>query len=220
MQKMIDEYFTADAVSPSEMDMLWAKGWRHTGEIFFRFTQMQHHDGVYHVVPLRIRLGDFRKSKHQRRVWNKNQDLRHEIRPICVTDEMQVLFRRHRVRFEHDAPQSLYNFLSFEPATVPCEAVEVAVYDADELVALSFLDLGEMATSSIYGMFHPAYSDRSLGLYTMLLEIEYAQSLGKTWYYHGYCYQEPSFYDYKKRFNALEYFDWKDTWKSLSRGSL
>lgn len=211
-QPYINEYFFADTILPEELDQLWASGWRHCGETFFRFTEMEHHDGTYHVVPLRIRLEHFEMRKSQRRIWNKNQHWQRIIRPIQLTDETHLLFRRHKARFKHDAPLSIYNFLSAEPATVPNEAVEVAVYDNDELIAVSYLDLGETATSSIYAMFSPDYASFGLGIFTMLCEIEYSKYLGKTLYYHGYSYQEPSFYDYKKTFNAIEAYNWRGQW--------
>ncbi|HNM06329.1 MAG TPA: hypothetical protein PKK05_25645, partial [Leptospiraceae bacterium] len=56
-------------------------------------------------------------------------------------------------------------------------------------------------------------SKRSLGIYTMLLEIEYSIQMKKDYYYPGYAYVETSFYDYKKNFNGLEYLDWNKGWK-------
>jgi hypothetical protein len=34
-------------------------------------------------------------------------------------------------------------------------------------------------------------------------------------YYHGYGTEEPSHYDYKKRFAGLEFYDWKGNWRLL-----
>jgi len=48
----------------------------------------------------------------------------------------------------------------------------------------------------------------------MILELEYAIRKGYTYYYHGYCYDVASFYDYKKRFLAMESYNWKETWQS------
>jgi arginine-tRNA-protein transferase len=83
------------------------------------------------------------------------------------------------------------------------------VFDGSELVALSYLDLGERATSSVYGMFEPAHSRRSLGIYTMLLEIEFSRRRGCAFYYPGYATREPSAYDYKKQFQGLEVLNWE-----------
>ena len=57
-------------------------------------------------------------------------------------------------------------------------------------------------------MFHPEESSRRLGIFTMLLELDWAQQNGMTFYYPGYAYREPSHYDYKKEFRGLEYYDW------------
>jgi arginyl-tRNA--protein-N-Asp/Glu arginylyltransferase len=83
----------------------------------------------------------------------------------------------------------------------------------ERMVAASFLDLGMAAVSSVYGIFDPSESHRSLGIFTMLKELEYAAELGCRMYYHGYACQEPSPYDYKKRFAGLEFYDWEGNWR-------
>ncbi|HEY0658296.1 MAG TPA: hypothetical protein VGD05_07470, partial [Pyrinomonadaceae bacterium] len=107
--------------------------------------------------------------------------------------------------------------LSADAARVPCEAMEVCVYDDEKLLAASFFDVGEKAISSVYAMFEPTETRRSLGIYTMLLEIEYARTNAVEFYYQGYAYEGNSFYDYKKRFNGLERYDWCGNWKSYEK---
>jgi arginine-tRNA-protein transferase len=67
-------------------------------------------------------------------------------------------------------------------------------------------------------MFEPSAARRSLGIFTMLLEIEYARTGAKQLYYQGYAYEGNSFYDYKKRFGSLESFDWRGNWHSFDAG--
>ena len=50
----------------------------------------------------------------------------------------------------------------------------------------------------------------------ILRGIDYAKELGLKYYYPGYAYVEPSFYDYKKRFSGLEYLDWQAGWKPFN----
>ncbi len=163
-------------------------------------------------MPLRIRLSDFSLSKSQRRNLERNQDLQIIIRPILIDDEKERLFHRHKTRFEEYPPESIYVFLSREPATVPSEAFELCVYDNEKLVAVSFFNAGNDAVSGIYAMFEPTEVKRGLGIFTMLLEIKYAQDNEKNFYYQGYAYEGESFYDYKKRFRALEMYDWAGRW--------
>ena len=67
-------------------------------------------------------------------------------------------------------------------------------------------------------MFDPACSQRSLGIFTLLLELEYAIRNKKKFYYLGYAYEGASFYDYKKRFKGTEVFDWKGRWEKYETG--
>jgi arginine-tRNA-protein transferase len=212
------QYFEASYVSPRQLDILWAHGWRHFGTYFYRYWINLTEEGIRHVLPLRIRLSDFTLSESQRRIRRRNQDLRVVIQPTVIDTATLVLFERHKQRFTRNIPDSIYSFLSHEPASVPCRNEEIAVYDGERLVAKSFLDLGNQATSSVYGIFDPEYAKRSLGIFTMLLEIAYSQSRGDTFYYPGYAYHEPSHYDYKKRFTALEWFDWQGHWHPLPNG--
>jgi arginine-tRNA-protein transferase len=204
----VNEYFFAQSVEPGLLDWLLAHGWRHFGVYFYRYSQDHFGGQTRNVRPVRVALDDFRLSKTQRRVWRKNADLRAVIRPAAIDEAKIAMFERHKARFTHNVPHSLYDFLSDAPASVPGDGRECCVYDGDTLLAASFFDVGAESVSAVYAMFEPAASARSLGLYTMLCEIEFARAHGKRFYYQGYCHDTPSFYDYKKRFSGLQYYDW------------
>ena len=213
----INEEFYTLSVSPQQLDALLASGWRHFGEQFFRYNINFYKGEMRRVLPFRIRLADFEISKSQRRVLKRNQDLKIVFRPIEINSEKEDLFERHKQRFNHAIPDSLYDFLSFEPANVPCKALEVSVYESKKLLAASFFDVGATAISAVYAMFEPTEISRSLGIFTMLLTINYAVENGKTFYYPGYAYEGNSFYDYKKRFSALETFNWNRDWLKFEK---
>jgi arginine-tRNA-protein transferase len=82
-------------------------------------------------------------------------------------------------------------------------------------VAASLLDLGQDSVSSVYAVFHPDESRRSLGIFTMLKEMEFAAQRGCTWYYPGYACHQASPYDYKKQFRGTEWYDWHGRWHPL-----
>ena len=214
----INEEFYAAAVTPAQLDTLLADGWRHFGTTFFRYSLGIYEFDIRLVIPLRVRLSQFSLSKSQRRVLRENADVHVSIRPIEITDESVVLFERHKTRFTTGVPDSIYDFLSDAPARVPCEAREVTVRLDGRLIAVSYFDVAENAVSAIYGMFDPDLASRSLGIFTMLKEIEFATDTGKELYYQGYSYDGPSFYDYKKRFRGTESFDWKGNWKPFCAG--
>jgi arginine-tRNA-protein transferase len=206
-------FFMTDRVDPAEMDLLWEHGWRHFGASFFRYSTAEHGGRTCHVTPLRIDLDRFSPSRSQRRVLEKNRDVQVVIGDTTIDSSKVALFERHRRRFKDNVPDSLHDFLSENPATVPCRNQEICVYGGGRLLAMSFLDIGETATSAVYAAFEPDEHRRSLGIFTMLRAIEYSRSLGMRYYYPGYAYRESSMYDYKKNFSGLEFLDWLTGWR-------
>lgn len=214
-KSLIFEQSDIEKVSAKELDYYLASGWRHFGRHFFRYNLSIHQEEVCRVFPLRINLADYQHRQSFKKIWRKNQDFKVVIQPLVVTAEKLQLFEVHRAKFTENSPQSLYDFIS-PLANTPIHPYEVSVYDQDRLIACSFLDVGGESTSSIYGMFDLDYHAYSLGIYTMLVEIMYSKEQGKKHYYHGYCYDISSFYDYKKKFPATEWFDWQGNWLRLS----
>lgn len=213
MTAFINEYFLRHRVSPEEMDKLWARGWRHFGEYFFRYSIAWHAGNAETVVPLRIELSKFEPSRSQKRALSRNRDLTVAVRPTLIDDFKQELFHRHKQRFSHNVPDSIYNFLSANPSDTPCPNREIAVFANGQLVGVSFLDIGKTSTSSVYAVFEPEESKRSLGVFMILQAIRHSRELGYRYYYPGYTYRGASFYDYKKNFAGLEAYDWQTGWK-------
>lgn len=213
---IINEEFYAETVEPGMLDMLLADAWRHFGTHFFRYNFGVFECEIRRVIPLRIRVQDFGPSKSQRRVLRRNADLQTEFRPSNITSETVDLFEHHKQRFKRGVPTSIYDFLSRDPVSSPTSGFEVTVHREDKLLAASFFDIGRASISSIYAIFDPDESSRSLGIFTMLKEIEYAIANGKKYYYPGYAYEGESYYDYKKRFTATEVFDWNGNWEEFS----
>ena len=59
------------------------------------------------------------------------------------------------------------------------------------------------------------FGDDTLDAVGPLLGADFAFENGKKYYYHGYAYEGISFYDYKKRFRALESYDWQGNWEDF-----
>lgn len=212
---VINQYFFCDKVRPDLMDSLWSEGWRHFGSYFFRYEKLTSTKNNFSVTPLRIALAKFEYSKSQKRILKKNSDLTVIMRDAFIDEEKEKLFFAHRVRFKENIPDSIYTFLSNNPAKIPCNTQEICLFQDGKLLAASFLDVGSKAASSIYTIFDPIEEKRSLGIFVILLSIDYSIKTGLEYYYPGYAYKEPSHYDYKKKFSALEYYDWKNAWTKL-----
>ncbi len=214
------EAFICDSALPLIMDRLWAAGWRHFGNYFFRYSTQESDDGSeQRITPLRIRVADFRPSKSQRRVWMGNSGLRHEIAPVRMDDDLRSLFQKHKTRFRSNVPESIEDFLGDTPERGPCVSRMLRVFDGERLLAASFFDVGAKAASSVYAMFDPSESNRRLGTYTLLLEVDFCRMHGLEHLYTGYATQEHSAYDYKKLFRPSEWLEWGAGWKILGDGS-
>lgn len=214
MTRFINEQFLRRKVEPELMDKLWAQGWRHFGEYFFRYSIAYHEGGAQTVIPLRIELSKFEPSRSQKRALNRNSDLKVIVRPSFIDEFKQQLFDRHKQRFNHNVPDSIFDFMSASPSDTPCPNLEIAVFEDDRLIGVSFLDVGKTSTSSVYAMFEPEESKRSLGVFMILQAIRHSRELGCRYYHPGYAYRGPSFYDYKKNFAGLESYDWQTGWNS------
>lgn len=211
--EFINEYFDADAPIRSDVfDHLLADGWRHFGTYFTRYNLGIHRDEIRQVLPLRVRLRDFIPSKSQTRVLKKNRDIEITIGKPMISKKVIALFERHKLRFTDHVPESIYTFIS-RHSKIPTELYQLTAKLDGKIIAVSFFDCGIASVSAIYACFEPSERNRSLGIYTMLKVMEWGISQGMLYYYPGYAYVGPSFYDYKKRFAALECYDWRGEWQ-------
>jgi arginine-tRNA-protein transferase len=216
---LVFEHFLEETVSPERMDALWAAGWRHFGPEFFR-TSLTEHGGRWDIVlPLRVDLARFVPRKSQRRVLRRNADLDVAVGPARITGADREMFARHKRRFRDNVPERLEDFLGDRPGEVPGPCLEFRCLRAGETVAVSYLDVGREAVSSVYGMFEPAEAGRGLGTFTLLRELAWARASGKRYAYPGYATVGASHYDYKKRLGALETLDWATlAWRRFEPG--
>ncbi len=212
----INEYFLRSHVSAEMMDNLWANGWRHFGSYFFRYSHLEKDKTFFRVQPLRVRLEHSSLSRSQQRTLKKNNDVTLLVKPAYIDPEVEALFQRHKTRFKDNVPESLRIFLSDQPERKPCQCGSLCLYLGQQLVGVSYLDIGESSSSSVYQCFEPTLSKRGLGILMMLLAVQVSRDLGKTFYYPGYAFKEPSFYDYKKTLRGLEVYDWHSHWLPLS----
>jgi leucyl-tRNA---protein transferase len=200
--------FTGTQMSGVEFDGMMEIGWRMLGSSFIRHNVTFWDDEICKTIPLRIDLQQFQLSKSQRKVLRKNGDLFIKMAIPQLTPEKHELFHKHTNRFSQNKPESLYNFLSDYCHVLPVPGAEFIVTENEKMIACSYSHLGENCLNSTYCYFDPEFQVRSLGLFTLLIEIIYALKMEKRYYYLGYCYNVPSQFDYKKGFNGLETMDW------------
>lgn len=200
-------------VSPDDLDALWASGWRHFGTEFFRSSLMVDEMCLKRQVALRIEVPEFQLSRSQKRTLKRNTDLDWHFAAAKPGKEEYALFERHKSRFARNVPEHLREFLGECPDKHPGPCLQLSVRHEGRLVAASYLSLGARSCSSVYAVFDPDESRRRLGILTMLLELEFANTRALTHYYSGYATLESSCYDYKKDFSGLSFYDWGQGWR-------
>lgn len=221
LENVIDERADMTQISPIQLDQMLEQGWRLLGYRFVRHNFSSWGRRLCQTIPVRLRLSSFSLSKSQRQVLKRNKDLYIVEGPARFDAERERLFELHRQRFKEKQATTLASFVHREsPHILPTEGQELAVYLDGKLIACSFFHLGEKAVSATYCVFDPSYPKRSLGIFTMLLELLIAQDRGKEFYYHGYVHDVPSQFDYKLNFSGLEAMDWESgQWEPAPKGS-
>lgn len=205
------------AVPPEQLDRLLNLGWRHFGPTFFRYSLFVGERSMRWVQPVRVDLHRCELTASQRRIWRRNADLEVAAAPARLDAEHEELFCRHRTRFQDDVPPSLADFFGHDLAGYPCPLLEISARLHGRLVAASFLDLGVECVSSVYAIFDPEFFRRSLGIATMLWEMEEGRRRGAHFYHPGYAFHDCPSMDYKKQFHGSEWFDWQSGWRPLER---
>ena len=215
---VIEQYVQMQPLDPAIFDRFCEDGWCYWSDLLFRRNWWEWRGNPCRVILLRIRLKDFEFSKSQRKCLRKNIDLVVQSRPLRICREHIVLFHAHAERFRHNRPQMIEGFFSQWSHVMPCNGFEFDVFTKDKQhIASSFFHVGEKCMSGNYGIFDSEFQHRSLGTFTMLMEIMYAKQMGLEYYYPGFVYDIPSEFDYKLNFNNLEYFDWWGNWYPLER---
>ncbi len=221
MLKDVNEFLERDEMTLSDWEGLLNSGWDRVGSFFFhrRFDVFQSifEDNLtaYQLMPLRYNLTDFSFSKSQRIIKRRNEDLRRVFRPAFIDDEKLTMFDNwYSGRFFTEG--SIFTWVSGTDKPFP--TYEVALYKGDKLVACSFFDITPSVQYSTLAMYDHNEKHRSLGTYTLISEVEFAIENHKMYHYPGHAYAQKSVYDYKKKYNNMENYDWEtSTWQSLDR---
>ncbi len=197
-------------LSPQQLDDYLARGWFRMRENVFTTHYYIRDAALLSTVWLRSPLPNYRFSKSQRKhLRHLNQRYTITFAPLALTEEHETLYQSYLTVAQGDRSESIAGVLGdLDGVVFKSQILEVRDPEANNrLIALSIFDLGEVALQSIVGVYHPDYGHESLGVYTMLLEVEWAISSGYQWYYIGYFTPGFSTFDYKLRLQQLQFFN-------------
>ena len=184
--------------SPDEFDVSLARGDRRIGRMLYQTTCPE----CTACEPLRLPVESFKPSRSQRKTVKKNTDLRIEVGPARFSDEKLALYNRHKqerglARHERRMNQRGYEgwFLNSCATTL-----EFRYLVEDRLIGLGIMDVGRLDTSSVYFFFDPDESRRSLGTYSVLVEMNWQKERSGRYHYLGLYVEQCQHLVYKARY--------------------
>lgn len=183
-------------LAPEQFDRQLEEGDRRTGPLLYRPTCAV----CDACEAIRVPVARFAPTRSQRRAWKRN-DAELTVRRVRpnVTPRHLELYNRHSrerglsLRAEA-ATERDYRFFLVETCV---DTWEVQYIAGDRLIGVSILDFGHKAVSSVYHYFDPDEAWRSLGVYSVLKELELCARWGIEWYYLGLFVADCAHLNYK-----------------------
>ena len=182
-------------LSPEEADASMASGDRRVGRMLYRTSC----PGCTACEPLRVPVRSFAPSKSQRRVWRRNQDVRVEVGTPTFTEEKLELYNRHKLERGLARNERVLTRQGYEGWFIhSCvSTLEMRYYVEDRLVGVGIMDMGKQDSSSVYFYFDPDERRRSLGVYSVLVEIAWLRRRGGRHHYLGLYVEDSRHLAYK-----------------------
>ncbi|MBV6655332.1 MAG: hypothetical protein KI786_16305 [Mameliella sp.] len=216
---MFAEKHYPEILLPEELDTYLSRGWYRMGQTVFTTHFLCFGRSYYSAIWVRLPLVNYQFTKSLRKIYRRvNQHFESEVGLASITPEKERLYRRYKASFSGMLAPTLRDALMDGEDFNIFSTYEVRLYDKDKLIALSYFDLGNQSSASIMGIYDPDYQKYSLGIFTMLMEIEYSLEKGLKYYYPGYVVPGYPRFDYKLRVGDVEYFDLSlHTWRPYTK---
>ncbi len=204
-------------LSAKRYDQFLASGWFRGSVMLYKMDLLCLEDDLYSVINIRLKIEKHELKRSLKKIERKGKDrFKVEIAPVKLTRDKEDLYAIQKKKFQGFIHKSLHDFLYSGFRNTVFDTYEVCVYDDEKLVASSYFDLGEKSLASLLCIYDPEYSSYSLGIFTMLIELEFAKNNGFKWYYPGYILNEDRGFDYKLRLGDFEYYNSNKRWSHYS----
>ncbi len=179
-------------------------GFRRSGEHLYRPGC----ENCQACIPLRVIVDAYQPTRQQRRVWKKNQDLNIEVSEDISSGEHYALYEKYINERHYDGdmyPPSREQYGSFLSAQ--WDVTHYIEYRLENrLLGVAVTDTLDNAVSAIYTFFDPAETKRSLGVYSVLFQIELAKKLQRPYLYLGYWIKDSPKMNYKSQYRPFEIY--------------
>ena len=180
------------------------QGFRRSGEFIYRPGC----EKCNACIATRVPVHEFQASRGQRRTWKQNQDLTVKILPTEFNPEHFELYQRYlstrhaKGGMDDPTPESYMQFLSSSWS----KTYFIEFRLEEKLAMIAVVDQLNNALSAVYTFFDPDLSQRSLGRFAIIYEIEYARKNELEWLYLGYWIENCQKMKYKQEYQPQEHF--------------
>ncbi len=192
----------AEVPSPEVYGALSDAGFRRGGLHLYR----PHCAHCRACVPTRVPVERFRWSRRFRRILARNADAETRIERAEFREEHYDLYARYIAGRHADGsmfPPSRSQFRTFLLAPWS-DTRFVSTYVDGALVAVAVTDVLPNALSAIYTYFDPLLPRRSLGVYSILRQIDECRNRGLAHLYLGYWIEDAAKMRYKTEYRPVE----------------
>jgi arginine-tRNA-protein transferase len=187
-------------------------GFRRSGGHLYR----PHCGSCSACVPTRVPANSFTPSRSQRRILKRSSDLRVEVEEAKFTKRHYHLYERYINQRHADGdmfPATEDQFKSFLLSQWSA-SIFVSIYAGERLLSVAVTDQLAHGLSAIYTFFEPSETRRSLGVLSVLKQLELCQARELDFLYLGYWIKDSDKMSYKTNYRPTELFI-NDRWVGL-----
>jgi len=198
----------------SQYSSLAKLGFRRSGENVYR----PHCSACGLCIPVRVPVEEFEPNRSQRRNKKANQDISCTVKDAVFNSEHYALYRKYMQGrhagggMDNDEPENYENLIAAQWSTS-----KLLEFRLDKkLVMIAVIDIFNDGISAVYTFFDPEFSNRGLGVFGILSEMDYALSCQLDWLYLGYWNPKTNKMSYKSNYQPMEFFDGQN-WQWLKK---
>ncbi len=189
------------------------QGFRRSGDHVYR----PHCPTCQECKAIRLTVSDFQASRQQRRTWNRNRDLTTTVTTTPDRQEHLALFQRYvKSRHPSGGMDEMEGNAPLEFLQSPWQKTLFYEFRDPQgaLLSVAVSDQLSDGLSAVYSYFEPDESKRSLGVMSILWQIEQARQNQLPFLYLGYWIQGCRKMCYKTNYSPLQWFN-GEKWQPL-----
>lgn len=179
------------------LDAYLQKGWYRIQQMLITTDLIAKEDEFLAVFWLRYHLPNYQHQKKSRKLLQAIKQFTVTIEPLQISDELEELFSKYRQQLDFEMSETVKEYLQGGKETSVFHTQLITIRDNDKLIAAGCYDEAADSLMGILNIYDPAYKKYSLGKVLLLLKLDEAMRLHKTYFYPGYISLHTSKFDYK-----------------------